>query len=70
MRIHNVSPQFIRELKELGYGDVREEQLVRFRIHGVTPDFIREVRSAGFKNMTPDDLVEFAIHGKRWLSKR
>jgi hypothetical protein len=65
-----VTPQFIRELKELGYTNLRGEELVKFRIHRVTPEFIKEVRGAGFKDMTPDDLVDFAIHGRRWLSKR
>jgi hypothetical protein len=69
MRIHGVTPQFIRELKELGYGGVSKDRLVAFRIHGVSADFIRDVQKAGFKDMTADELVDFSIHGKRWLRR-
>jgi hypothetical protein len=70
MKIHGVTPQFIKELKELGYGNLREERLVQFRIHGVNADFIRDAQAAGFKDMTPEDLVDLSIHGRRWLKKR
>jgi hypothetical protein len=65
-----VTPQFIRELKELGYGTVSTERLVEFRIHGVDAAFIREARAAGYKDLTERDLVDMSIHGRRWLRKR
>jgi hypothetical protein len=70
MRIHGVTPEFVRELKELGYGGLERRQLVRMRIHGVDPAFIREVHKAGFKDLTPDELVDFSIHGRRWMARR
>jgi hypothetical protein len=65
-----VSPQFIREMQELGYGSLSRARLVQFRIHGVDADFIREVRAAGYKNLSAEELVDFSIHGRRWLKRR
>lgn len=70
MRIHGVTPQFIRELKEVGYGSDPKDRLVQFRIHGVDADFIREVQKSGLKDMSAEDLVDFSIHGgRRWLRR-
>ena len=63
MRIHGVSPDYVRDLKALGYDHVPIDKLVEMRIHGVTPDYIREVQQRGFKNVSIDDLIEMRIHG-------
>jgi hypothetical protein len=34
MRIHDVSPRFIRDLQGRGYADLSAERLVSMRIHG------------------------------------
>jgi hypothetical protein len=65
-----VTPAFIRELRELGYGSLPASRLVQFRIHGVTPEFVREARAAGFKDLDAEDLVDLSIHGRRWIKKR
>ena len=44
MRIHGVTPGFIRELEELGYDGLPIERLVEMRIHGATPDFARSMQ--------------------------
>ena len=63
MRIHGVSPQFVRDLNDLGYKNLPIDDLVRMRIHGVTPDYIRKMRDAGYPNIKVDRLVQFRIHG-------
>jgi hypothetical protein len=63
MRIHGVSPDFVRELQGLGYRGVPVEDLVAMRIHGVTIDFVRQVQSRD-RSVSIDELVSRRIHGR------
>ena len=62
-RIHGVTPQFVRELRALGYSKLTAEQLVAFRIHGVTSDFVRELLNLGYTAVSSEQLVAMRIHG-------
>jgi hypothetical protein len=62
MRIFNVTPEYIHELRALGFKDISADDVVATRIHGVTPDYIRKMRAAGW-NLTLDELVASRIHG-------
>jgi hypothetical protein len=61
-RIHGVNPQFVRDLRGLGYDSLSADDLVAFRIHGVSPQFIREMKDLGY-SVSADQLVAFRIHG-------
>jgi hypothetical protein len=34
MKIHNVTPRFIRELRERGFEDLTPDRLIELKIHG------------------------------------
>jgi hypothetical protein len=62
MRIFNVSPALIAELRQLGYDKIPHDDLIASQIHKATPAFIRQLRALGYTNLSMDDLVAFRIH--------
>jgi hypothetical protein len=62
MRIFDITPEYIHEMRSLGFKDIGADDLVATRIHRVTPDYVREMRAAGW-DLSLDDLQASRIHG-------
>jgi hypothetical protein len=44
MRIHGVSPGYIRDLKNAGFADIPVEKLVEMKIHGIDAEFVKRTK--------------------------
>jgi beta-lactamase regulating signal transducer with metallopeptidase domain len=61
MKIQNVTPEYVRDLRELGlHPDA--EKLVAMRVQDVTPEYVREMKASG---LNPDEnhLISLKIQG-------
>ena len=48
MRLFDVTPAHVREMRSLGFDHISASELVATRIHGITPEYVREMREAGW----------------------
>lgn len=60
--IHDVTPQYIQDLRNYGFTDLDARDMVQFAIHDVDAEYIKELHDAGFSDLDAKDMVQFAIH--------
>jgi hypothetical protein len=63
MRIHGVSTEFIREVREAFGRPVTVQELVQMRIHGTSVEFVRAMQDVFGDDLTIGDLTQMRIHG-------
>lgn len=57
MRMNNVTPEFIAELREQGYGGVAVNNLAHMHMFQVDGAFIARMKRRELKGLTVDQLV-------------
>jgi beta-lactamase regulating signal transducer with metallopeptidase domain len=62
-RTEGLTPEYIRDLREAGLGNLTVHEAVMARSVGVTPAFVREVSQHGFKNLSIEKLIELKTLG-------
>ncbi|HVM37478.1 MAG TPA: M56 family metallopeptidase [Sphingomicrobium sp.] len=63
LKIHGVTPSFVRELTAAGYASLDADQIVNAAIHGVSPGYVRAMAQAGVPRMAFDQLVQMKVLG-------
>lgn len=62
LRVHGVSGDFIREVRDAGYRNFGVQDFKQLRIHGVNAEYLRDLQRAGY-NLPANDITELRIHG-------
>jgi hypothetical protein len=57
MKALKVDDEFINSFKEVGYTNLRPNQLVPMKSLGVTPDYIKSFQAMGYKDIDPEDII-------------
>lgn len=63
MRIHGVSTEFIREVREAFGRPVTVQELVQMKIHGTSAEFVRQMHDVFGDDLTIRNLTQMRIHG-------
>lgn len=61
--IHKVTPEYIEQLRALGYTNLTPQQLIEMRIFRVTPEFIRDLAAHGYTGVPVEKLVKLRMTG-------
>jgi len=62
LKIHGVTPDYIRELRAVGI-EANSPELVALKIHEVTPEYVRSLAAAGLGNLHVRDYLMAKIQG-------
>jgi beta-lactamase regulating signal transducer with metallopeptidase domain len=62
LKIHGVTPDYIRELRAAGV-EASGSELVALKIHEITPEYVRGLAAAGFANLHVHDYLAAKIQG-------
>ena len=57
-----MTPDFIREARDLGYRFTARE-LIELQIHGVGGDYLRNLKASGMRDLSAEQITRLKIHG-------
>ena len=61
LKIQNVTPEYAREMSQVGFGKLSADDLIACKIHGVSPETIAEFKKQGLKVDSIQDAISYRI---------
>jgi beta-lactamase regulating signal transducer with metallopeptidase domain len=61
MKIQNVTPEYAREMGQLGFGKLSADDLIACKIHGVSPEAVAEFKKQGLEVKSIQDAISYRI---------
>jgi len=62
MKIQNITPEYARQMAQLGFGKLTADQLIAAKIQGVDADYIAQIKAAGYA-VDIDKYIAMKIQG-------
>lgn len=69
LKIHEITPEYVRGLKEAGYPNLQTWQLVELKVHDIEPEYVQGLHASGYRHLPPYQITQFRIHDitPEWL---
>jgi len=61
LKIQNVTPEYARQMSQVGFGKLSADDLIACKIHGVSPEAIAEFKQQGLKVDSIQDAISYRI---------
>lgn len=62
LRMYDVTPDYVRAMRGIGYPNLSPSQLIALRMHDVKPEYVQAMRDAGYTDLSPEQLAELGMH--------
>ncbi len=83
LRVQDITPEYIEQMRSIGFGELSLHDIIAFKMQGVTPDYVASLRAAGVplknardvislkvQNVTPEFVRQLAAAGYEHLTVR
>jgi hypothetical protein len=70
LRLHGVTPQYLRLLKQSGYDSLSTNDLIQMRSQGINSNDLSDFQSRGYRNLSVDEMVRIKNEGFRTEPRR
>lgn len=69
LKVHDITPEYVRGLRNAGYRNLQTWQLVELKVHGIEPGYVQGLHDSGYRHLPPYQITQFSVHGitPEWL---
>jgi hypothetical protein len=61
MKIQGITPEYARDMAQVGFGKPTADELIAMKIQGVDPDEVKQMKQAGLEPSGFNDLIQYKI---------